>query len=236
MCGRYSITTPLEAMRGLFDFTGTPNLRPRYNVAPSQDVPIVRLRENGAGREIAQVRWGLVPGWARDLSISAKLINARAESVAGKPSFRSAFKRRRCLVPADGFYEWQNRGGDKQPYRIARPDGGAFAFAGLWERWRAPGGGTVESCTILTTQANATLAPIHGRMPVVLDPGAYGPWLDAAAEPERLHALLVPAPDELLTAYAVSPRVNNVRNDDAGCIAPLPDDDGDAAPGQRSLF
>ena len=234
MCGRYSITTPLEAMRGLFDFEGTPNLAPRYNVAPSQSVPIVRRREDEAVREIVQVRWGLVPGWAKDLSISAKLINARAETVAEKPSFRSAFKRRRCLVPADGFYEWRRESEAKQPYRIARADGGVFAFAGLWERWEAPEGETVESCTILTTQANAALAPIHGRMPVVLEPGAYGPWLDPAAEPERLHALLVPAPDETLTAYKVSTRVNNVRNDDAGCLAPLPGDD--AAPGQRSLF
>jgi putative SOS response-associated peptidase YedK len=235
MCGRYSITTPLEAMRGLFDFEGTPNLRPRYNVAPSQDVPIVRIGEGGKGREIAQVRWGLVPGWAKDLSISAKLINARAESVAGKPSFRAAFKRRRCLVPADGFYEWRREGAAKQPYRIARPDGAAFAFAGLWESWRAPEGETIESCTILTTQANATLAPIHGRMPVVLEAGAHAPWLDAAAEAEALHALLVPAPDALLTAYKVSPRVNNVRNDDEACLAPV-DDDDDPAPEQGSLF
>jgi putative SOS response-associated peptidase YedK len=220
MCGRYSLTTPVEALRQLFAFEGSPNLRPRYNVAPSQAVPIVRLRGGETTREIAQVRWGLVPGWAKDLSISAKLINARGETVAEKPSFRAAFRSRRCLIPADGFYEWRRQNGAKQPYRIARQDGGLFTFAGLWERWSSPGGETVESCAIITTEANARLAPIHPRMPVVLDPVAYETWLDPQSEREALHALLVPAPEEALTAYAVSTRVNNVRNDDAECIAP----------------
>jgi putative SOS response-associated peptidase YedK len=233
VCGRYSLTTPVEALRQLFAFEGSPNLRPRFNVAPSQSVPIVRRREGEAGREIVQVRWGLVPGWAKDLSISSKLINARGETVAEKPSFRAAFRSRRCLIPADGFYEWQRQDGAKQPYRIAREDGGPFAFAGLWERWSPPGGDTVESCTIITTAANVRLTPIHRRMPVVLDPGSFAAWLDPLSDAAALQAFLVPAPDDTLTAHPVSTRVNNVRNDDADCIATL-DDDASAA--QQSLL
>ncbi len=221
MCGRYSITTPVEAMRSLFEFEALPNLPPRYNVAPTQEVPIVRRAEAGGRRELALARWGLVPAWAKDASMAARLINARAETVADKPSFRAAFAQRRCLVPADGFYEWQKRDGAKQPYRIARADGQAFAFAGLWERW-ARGGETLESCTIITTEANARLAPIHSRMPVILRREDYEPWLATPAkESRRLLPLLAPRDDEALTAYAVSTRVNNVTNDDAAVIEPL---------------
>ena len=164
MCGRYSITTPVEALSRLFRFTGPlPNLRPRYNVAPTQQVPIVRRARDNSARELAQMRWGLIPFWAKDMSIGYKLINARAEGIDAKPSFREAFKRgRRCLIAADGFYEWEKKGTPKQPWRITLEDGEPFAFAGLWEHWeKAPGGVPVESCTIITTAANALVAKLH---------------------------------------------------------------------------
>ena len=199
-----------------------PNLGARYNVAPTQDVPIVRATGTG-GRELARARWGLVPSWAKDIAIGARMINARAETVAEKPSFRAAFKSRRCLVPADGFYEWRNGPAGKQPYRITLADGEPFAFGGLWERWdKAPDGRTVESCTIITTLANDLLRPIHARMPVILDPGDYDPWLEAGAMPPAETArLLKPFPDHRMKAYPVATRVNNPRNDDPECLEPL---------------
>ncbi len=238
MCGRYSLTTPVEGLRQLFEFPEQPNLAPRYNIAPTQEVPAVRPAPPperssgeeggtkagaGGGRQLAMLRWGLIPGWAKDPAIGSRMINARAETLAEKPAFRSAFRRRRCLVPADGFYEWRKQDkGPKQPYWIARPDGGPFAFAGLWERWRDPrDGARVESCTIVTTEANATLRPIYPRMPVILAPEAHALWLDPAAAPEALLALLRPAPEALLTPCAVSTRVNKVANDGPELIAPL---------------
>ncbi len=189
MCGRYSITTPVEALARLFRFSGPlPNLRPRYNVAPTQQVPIVRRAQDDGEREVAQVRWGLIPFWAKDEKIGYKLINARAEGIDAKPSFREAFKRgRRCLIPADGFYEWWKGTKPKQPWRITLEDGGPFAFAGLWERWeKAPDGVPVESCTIITTAANALVAKLHDRMPVILPVDAYGPWLGEAGRGVKL--------------------------------------------------
>jgi putative SOS response-associated peptidase YedK len=227
MCGRYSITSPTEAIQRVFGFVERPNLQPRYNVAPTQDVPIVRRAAADGGddgaRHLAVVRWGLVPFWAKDLSIGARMINARAESVAEKPAFREAFRCRRCLVVADGFYEWQKAGGAKQPYRITLADESPFGFAGLWESWRDKASGeTVETCTIITTTANAALASIHERMPVILAPRDHEAWL--ATEPEEaatLADLLQPYPGEGVRAYPVSTRVNAVRNDDEACIAPL---------------
>jgi putative SOS response-associated peptidase YedK len=227
MCGRYSITTPIEAIQRIFDVPERLNLPPRYNVAPTQDVPVVRLGPDGA-RHLVQVRWGLVPFWAEDASIGARLINARAETAATKPAFRAAFHKRRCLVVADGFYEWQKpseKGGRKQPLRIVRADGAPFAFAGLWERWRpkerGDGSEVLETCTILTTDANETLRPIHDRMPVILDPAAHDTWLDPEAPEAALQACLTPCPDEALTAYPVSTRVNKVSHDDPEVIAPM---------------
>ncbi len=223
MCGRYSLTTPVEAMARVFGFPGPwPNLPPRYNIAPTQTVPVLRAAAGG-GVELAQVRWGLVPSWAKDPSAGARMINARAETVAGKPAFRAAFRRRRCLVPADGFYEWRKTpDGRRQPWRIARPDGAPFAFAGLWERWEKAADGTpLETCTIVTTAANDVLRPIHPRMPVILDPADFAAWLDPATPPGAAAALLRPAPNAWLVAVPVSTRVNDVRHDDPGCIEPL---------------
>ncbi len=218
MCGRYSLTTPVEALRRVFGFLEQPNLAPGYNLAPTQGVAALRLGADGE-RHFARLRWGLVPAWAKDLSIGARMINARAESVAEKPAFRS----RRCLVLADGFYEWRKREtAPKQPYRVTREDGGPFGFAGLWESWTDKGSGeTVETCTIVTTEANELLTPIHHRMPVILAPEDVAAWLDAAASPEAAQALLRPCPAAVLVAYPVSTRVNKVANDDPGVIEPL---------------
>jgi len=236
MCGRYSLTTPVEGLRLLFDFPEQPNLQPRYNIAPTQEVAAVRAAApagapedapgpgaSGARRHLVLLRWGLIPSWAKDPAIGARMINARAETLAEKPAFRSAFRKRRCLVAADGFYEWQKRdAGAKQPYRIARRDGGPFAFAGLWERWRNPAEGRdVESCTIVTTDANGLLSPIHHRMPVILAPESYGLWLDPEAEPDRVRDLLAGGPGMDLTATAISTRVNKVANDDPEVLLPL---------------
>jgi putative SOS response-associated peptidase YedK len=219
MCGRYSLTTPVEALRRLFRFEQLPNLAPRYNIAPTQLAPVVRA--SATGREIVNLRWGLVPAWAKEIA-GPPLINARAESVAEKPSFRNAFAKRRCLVPTDGFYEWEEvRKGVKQPWRIVRRDGEPYAFAGLWESWRAPDGTNLESFTILTTAASSELAPLHDRMPVILATNDHGRWLDEAAPRDELQALLKPFPSNQLRAYPVSTRVNKVANDDPGCIAPL---------------
>ncbi len=230
MCGRYSLTSPTEAVRRMFDFPEQPNLAVRVNIAPSQDVAAVRLGADGASaRHFAWLRWGLIPSWAKEPGIGNRMINARAETIAEKPAFRAAFRRRRCLIPADGFYEWKTERGRKQPYRIALEGGAAFAFAGLWERWEGAGeAGAVESCTIVTTEANARLKAIHHRMPVILAPGAYEAWLDPATPGAEAQALLRPAPSEWFTAYRVSPKINSPANDDPALIAPL--DEADEAP------
>lgn len=255
MCGRYELHAHPAAIALAFGLEHPPQLRARYNIAPTQDVPVVRLSPAGA-REIVQVRWGLVPRWAKDPSIGQRMINARGETVASKPAFRNAFRRHRCLVPANGFYEWMaGSDGRKQPLWIGMRDGGLFGFAGLLERWLDPDGHPLDSCTILTTQANALIARLHDRMPVIVAPDDYARWLD----PDD------PAPSELVKPYdparmrfhPVSTRVNSVRHDDASCIEPLPDADGflplqgadeasppddegaaqaPEAPGQASLF
>lgn len=225
MCGRYSLTTAPEAMRRLFDTEGPlANLPPRYNIAPTQDAPVVRPSEGGAGRELVLLRWGLVPSWSQGPDSSYRMINARAETVHAKPAFRAAFRARRCLVPASGFFEWRGGKGGKQPYHIGLADGGPFAMAGLWEHWAREGAEAIESFAIIVTDANALLRPIHDRMPVIVDPADYALWLEGGAEAAaRARELLRPYPAEALTAYPVSPRVNTPRNDDAECIAPLPD-------------
>ncbi|MEQ8653965.1 MAG: SOS response-associated peptidase [Kiloniellales bacterium] len=230
MCGRYSITTAPEALRALFAFEEQPNLAPRFNVAPTQSVPVVRRDQEGR-RRLSQLRWGLVPHWAKDLSIGAKMINARSETLAEKPSFRQAFARRRCLLAADGFYEWRAEQGPKapkQPYRIEFPGRAPFAFAGLWERWGDREEGTrIDSVTIITTAANETLKPLHHRMPVILAPGDFEPWLDPEAEQPALQELLRPYPDKDggygdLSFYPVSTRLNKATNEEASLLDPLP--------------
>ncbi|MGH6931882.1 MAG: SOS response-associated peptidase [Dongiaceae bacterium] len=220
MCGRYSLTTPVEAMRRLFDFAESPNLAPRYNIAPTQEAPVLRRDEQG-GRHLAQLRWGLIPSWAKDSAIGNRLINARGETVASKPAFRGAFNARRCLVPADGFYEWRAEGGTKQPWRIALAENGPFAFAGLWERWLdKTENRPIESFTIVTTDANEVLRPIHDRMPVILAAGDHECWL-ASSDPQQLAGLLRPYAGAGLRAYRVSTAVNSPRNDTPACIAAI---------------
>lgn len=215
MCGRFAITLPADAMRRLFGFADEPQFPPRYNIAPSQPVPIVIF--DGGRRRFLLVRWGLVPSWAKDMPQSL-LINARAETIAEKPSFRGAFRHHRALMPADGFYEWRAREtgkGPKQPFLIRRRDGKPFAMAAIWDTWMPSGGSELDSCAIITTEANATLTPVHSRMPVILDEKDWARWLDPAATEKELLALLAPAPDDLLEAIPVSTRINNVANDDA---------------------
>lgn len=216
MCGRYSLTTPVEAMAGLFDFAERPNLAPRYNIAPTQEIAVVLRRDDGA-RGLRFMRWGLAPSWAKEIG-GAPLINARAETVADKPSFRTSFRSRRCLVPADGYFEWRTTAPGKQPYRIVLKDGGVFAFAGLWDVWRSPEGMAMESCAFLTLAPNPMLAAIHDRMPAILPPASFAAWLDPKTEAAALAALLAPYPQELMRAYPVSKRVGQVANDDPGII------------------
>ena len=220
MCGRYLLISPVEAMRRYFDVGGLMNLPPRYNIAPTQDAPVVRLDQEGR-RELIQMRWGLVPPWAKDLSMGARCINARSESVAEKPAFRDAFRRRRCLVPTDGFFEWQKQGKSRQPWWIGPTGGGSMALAGLWERWRAPDGSVVRTYAVITTEANDLVAPLHDRMPVAVAPEEFAPWLDPETPPERLQEMLRPFPSERMSAHPVSRRLNDARNDDPDCIAPI---------------
>lgn len=242
MCGRFLLTAPVEALRRLFGVEAAFNLGPRYNIAPTQETPVLRL-DPGGERVLAMLRWGLVPSWAKEVAIGSSLINARADTVAAKPSFRAAFRQRRCLVPADGFYEWKAGppGKPKQPYLIARADGATFAFAGLWEVWQQEKE-KLYTFTIVTTDANAALTPIHHRMPVILDPKDYAAWLDPGNEDAQ--ALLKPAPEDWIRATPISTRVNAVRNDDPSLIEPATADEPaapapkkkPAPPAQGSLF
>jgi putative SOS response-associated peptidase YedK len=214
MCGRYAITSAPEAIRALFGYGEQPNFPPRYNVAPAQPIAIVRLAEGK--RQFALVRWGLLPSWVKDSKAFSLVINARGESVIDKPAFRAAMKRRRCLIPADGFYEWKATGGRKQPYFVRLKSGAPMAFAGLWECWTGPNGEELETAAIVTTNANRTLAAIHERMPVIVPPEAFDLWLNCAeVDAETAAALIAPAPDDLLEAHPVSTDVNRVANDNA---------------------
>jgi len=227
MCGRYELHSHPVALALAFGLAHPPALAARYNVAPMQNVPIIR--RNAAGeRELVQVRWGFVPRWAKDPSIGARMINARAETVAERPAFRNAYQRHRCLLPADGFYEWRQGPGGKQPMRIARVDGQPFGMAGLYERWLSPEGEVLDTCAILTTRANARLRALHDRMPVIVPPDQFDRWLDAANH--DVDALFEPPSDDLLCAHPVSTRVNAVRNDDASLIEPTAADAERAAP------
>jgi len=220
MCGRYALTSAPELLRGLFGYAERPNFPPRFNIAPTQPVAIVRL-VNGR-REFALVRWGLLPAWLKDPKTVSLMFNARGESANDKPAFRAAMRRRRCLIPADGFYEWRASGNAKQPYFIRRKDGAPFAFAGLWETWSGPNGEEIDSAAIVTTSANRTLAPLHERMPVIVPEAAFDLWLNCdRVDAETAAALIAPAPDELFEAYPVSAAVGHTANDNPALTEPL---------------
>jgi putative SOS response-associated peptidase YedK len=221
MCGRYAITSAPEAIRALFRYREQPNFPPRYNVAPTQPIPIVRIV--GGERQFALVRWGLLPAWVKDPKSFALVINARGDNVLDKPAFRNAMRYRRCLIPADGFYEWQTAGkGPSRPFFVRRRDSAPFAFAGLWESWMGPNGEEMETAAIVTTEASSSLKPIHPRMPVVLSPEGCDLWLDCAnVEATTAAALIAPASDAMLEAYPVSTAVNRADNDGAVLVEPL---------------
>jgi len=222
VCGRFTLRARAEDVAEHFELDATPELQPRFNIAPGQDVAVVRSAE-GAQRTLERRIWGLVPSWARDPAIGHRMINARSETVAEKPAFRGAFAGRRCLIPADGFYEWAVGSTPKQPYWIARADEGLFAFAGLFEEWHAEASDAIHSCSIVTTAANGTLAPIHHRMPVILGPEDYATWLgDDADRANERSALMRPCPDDWLRARPVGLRVNSPRHDGPECLAPAP--------------
>jgi putative SOS response-associated peptidase YedK len=218
MCGRFAITTPPQAVRSYFGYRQQPNFPPRYNIAPTQPIPIVRM--NTGNKEFVLVRWGLVPSWMKEITPSKPLINARAETLLEKPSFKHAAMRRRCLLPIDGFYEWKRtKGAAPKPYFIHRKDGNLFAIAGIWEHWQGADGSEIESAAIITTTANETLAPIHHRMPVILDKTAQEHWLNVTdVSASEACKFLKPTDNDVLTAHPVSPRVNKVANDDADLL------------------
>jgi putative SOS response-associated peptidase YedK len=222
MCGRFLLNAPMEALELQFGAVAGMDFGPRFNIAPTNPVPVVK--ETEVGRVITLHHWGLIPSWAKDPAMGGRLCNARAETLADKPSFRAAFRRRRCLVPASGFYEWQVRPGQpKQPYLIQAVSGEPLAFAGLWDLWEGFDG-CLESCTIITTEANHFMAPVHDRMPVVLARADWATWLDPqprdwARELAPLQALLRPCPEGWLRMHPVGPRVGNVKDDDPGLMA-----------------
>jgi putative SOS response-associated peptidase YedK len=225
MCGRYLITSTPEAMRQLFQYPELPNFPPRYNVAPTQPVPIVRLHEGR--RQFALVRWGLIPSWVKDPKTFSLVLQARSDSVLDKPSFKNAMKRRRCLIPADGFYEWNED--TRRPYVVRPTQGGPVAFAGLWESWMGPNGEEMETAAVITTDANKTLHPIHYRMPAVILPEAFDLWLDCLnVDANTAAALLGPAPEDLFEAYEISTAVNRVANDHPGLLKPVGPREGGA--------
>lgn len=223
MCGRFTLTRSAAEVAEHFGLAGAPAFAAHWNAAPTQELPIVRVRSTGE-RVLELRRWGLVPRWAKDVSVGARMINARVEGVQERPAFREALRRRRCLVPADGFFEWQGQARARRPFHIALSGGGLFGIAGLYERWHGQGGEVVDSFTLLTRAARGAVATLHDRMPLIVDPPGYAAWLDPAAPDPG--ALLARLPESLgagLVARPVSTRVNDVRNDDPACLAP-PDD------------
>ena len=223
MCGRYTLKSPPQSIAKQFQLFDVPDLRPRYNIAPSQDVLVVTAGKDSSMRDWRFMRWGLIPSWAKDPKIGNRMINARSETAATKPAFRSAMKRRRCLIPADGLYEWRRVSPRKrQPYHIRMKTGSLFAFAGLWERWQGPTGHQLESCTILTTQANDLLRSIHYRMPVIVPEPQYDRWMDTNHyEVDSIERFLRPLPSQLLAIEPVSTHVNNPANDSQQCVQPV---------------
>lgn len=224
MCGRFFLQRDPAGLARYFETSNPlPNLRPSWNIAPTQDSAVVRRHPETGARHLDLLRWGLVPRWAKDASGGARMMNARAESVGEKPAFRDAFRRRRCLVPMDGFYEWRQEAARKQPYAVAMADGSPMAAAGLWEGWQQPDGGWLRTFTVITTDANAKQALVHDRMPALLARDDFDLWLDPASEPVAVHALLRPCPAEWLACWPVPARVGRVAENDAGLIARDPD-------------
>jgi len=220
MCGRYAVTSAPEALRSLFGYPEQPNFPPRYNIAPTQPIAIVRIFEGK--RQFALVRWGLLPRWVKDPKAFTLLINARGESVNDKPAFDAAMKYRRCLIPADGFYEWKAAGARKQPYYVRAKSGAPLAFAGLWETWTGPNGEELETAAIITTRANPDIADIHERMPVIVPPEAFDLWLNCKdVDAETAASLIAPAQEDLLEAHEVSTAVNRTANDNPKLVEPF---------------
>lgn len=218
MCGRFCLVDIVDLYRRFKIENNNITLNPRYNIAPTQDIPVIlNVRDQ---KVLATFRWGLIPSWAKDSTIGNKLINARAETVDTKPSFRYSFKSRRCLIPADGFYEWKQEGKIKKPYRIVLKNGSLFAFAGLWDFWVSPKGEIINSCTIITTTPNSLIEPLHDRMPVILSTEQEEIWCDNNLQDvTQLKSMLKPCPADLLVAYEVSPILNSSKIDDERCIA-----------------
>jgi putative SOS response-associated peptidase YedK len=223
MCGRYRLSRRKQLVEEYFDSVSSDeDWNPRYNIAPTQPVPVIRQHPKEPVRELSLMRWGLIPSWTKDSSGSASMINARLETASTKPAFRDALKSRRCLIPADGFYEWKRDGKTKQPFCFEVNQGQLFAFAGLWERWKDPNGNWIKTCSILTTTPNVVTSGVHDRMPVILDPDSYDLWLDPAmTKVEAVSDLLKPCDARLMRCYPVSTRINHVANDDEECCQPV---------------
>ncbi|MBN2328715.1 MAG: SOS response-associated peptidase [Candidatus Omnitrophica bacterium] len=230
MCGRFSLISSEELIKKIFRLNRAP-LQRRFNIAPSQDAPVIRITHDCGDREMVWMRWGLVPSWAKDPSIGSRMINAKSETLFDKPSFRKAARVRRCLIPADGFFEWKKEKNAKQPYYIHLRDESPFAMAGLWEVWKAEDGGLLETCTIITTDANELILPIHNRMPAILPAEACGVWLDPdRQDPETLQPLLRPYDAHEMALRPVSRAVNNPRNDDPSCIEAIEENPSNGDP------
>jgi putative SOS response-associated peptidase YedK len=220
VCGRFVLMTVGRDLAERFELEEVPDLVPRYNIAPTQMIAAIRREPDKSTRRLSLLKWGLIPFWAKDSSIGSKLINARAESAPEKPAFRTAFKVRRCLIPADGFYEWKKEKGGKQPYFVTSADRKPFAFAGLWDAWKGPDGDVIESCTILTTDANDVVRFIHDRMPVILLPADYGEWLDLdLKDHKKLKSLLRGYPSEKTEIHRANPKVNKPSYDQPDCVS-----------------
>ena len=223
MCGRYRLSRRKQLVEEYFEsVSDEQDWNPRYNIAPTQSVPVIRQNPKEPRRGLSLLRWGLIPSWAKDTSISVKMINARSETAAIQPAFRDALTNRRCLIPSDGFYEWMKAGKTKQPYCFEMEDGKLFAFAGLWERWKDPAGNWIKTCSILTTTPNAVTSAVHDRMPIILGPADYDLWLDPGMNNAAAVSDLLKPYDALrMRSYPVSTRINQVANDDAECCVPV---------------
>lgn len=222
MCGRYRLSRRKQIIEEHFDAASDEDWTPRYNIAPTQPVPIIRQHPQQPKRVMSLVRWGLIPSWSTNASGAARMINARSDTAHVLPAFKNALKLRRCLIPADGFYEWQKRGSSRQPYCFEVKGGELFAFAGLWERWKDPNGNWIGSCSILTTTPNVVASTVHDRMPVILEAENYDVWLDPGLrDVGELSEMLKPFDARWMRCFPVSTRVNHVNNDDAECAIPI---------------